>query len=233
MNEKKIAILQSNYIPWKGYFDLIDSVDVFVIYDEVQYTKNDWRNRNIIKTRHGKEWITIPARQRSLDQRIDETQVSLKNWNVKHWNTIVTNYSRAGAFKEVREFLENLYLATPFSTNLSEINKIFLVAISNFLGITTEIISSDVLQLRGDRNERLVEACLKLKANVYLSGPAASEYLQVDLFHHHGIQVEWMNYSGYPQYPQLFPPFIHGVSILDVILNTGPSAKAYIKKTSV
>ena len=107
---KKVAILQSNYIPWKGYFDIINSVDTFIIYDEVQYTKNDWRNRNKIKTSQGTQWITIPVSQKSLDQKIFETKVSFQKWNKKHWNTIKTNYGRAENFKTYRDQLENLYL---------------------------------------------------------------------------------------------------------------------------
>lgn len=233
MSHKKIAVLQSNYIPWKGYFDLIDSVDVFVIYDEVQYTKNDWRNRNVIKTRNGKEWITIAVRQTSLHQKIDETQIVLKNWNVKHWNTLVTNYARASSFANVKDFVEGLYHGMPHSLNLSEINKHFIVEICKFLGIKTKIISSRELNLGGDKSEKLVDACKKLNGSVYLSGPSAKEYLNVELFKENNITVEWMQYSGYPEYPQLFPPFEHSVSILDLILNTGSSAYNYIKRNGI
>jgi len=226
----KIAILQSNYIPWKGYFDLINSVDIFVIYDEVQYTKNDWRNRNMFKTKHGKEWITIPVRQISLSQRINETHVAVKNWHMKHWNSILTNYSKAGSFKETKDFVEDLYFAEPFTTNLSEINARFIKKICFYLGITTKIIDSRELNLKGDRNEKLLDACNKLQGNVYLSGPSAKEYLKIELFAENKIDVEWMSYSNYPEYPQLFPPFEHGVSVLDVIMNTGSSAANYIKK---
>jgi hypothetical protein len=227
---RKIGILQSNYIPWKGYFDLIDSVDTFVIYDEVQYTKNDWRNRNMIKTRNGKQWMTIPIRQTNLSQRINESQVSSQNWNVKHWNTILTNYSKAPCFHEVKSFVQHLYLESPHSRNLSEINQKLITEICRFLSISTEIIVSDTLQLRGDKNEKLIEACTKLEGDVYLSGPSARAYLDVDLFKEHGITVEWMDYNGYPEYPQLFPPFDHQVTILDLIFNTGTAARNYIKK---
>ncbi len=224
----KVAILQSNYIPWKGYFDIINSVDKFVIYDEVQFTKNDWRNRNKIKSKDGLIWLTIPVRQNALEQRIDETSVALTNWNRKHLNSIVTYYSKAEHYRDVKDFVADLYMNVD-SENLSEINSYFIKAINGFLGIKTEIINSSDLGLHGDRNERLVDACKKLNGQVYLSGPSAKNYLDVKLFNDHNIDVEWIDYSGYKEYPQLFPPFCHEVSILDVILNTGSGAREFLK----
>ena len=113
---KRVAILQSNYIPWKGYFDLIGKVDEFIIYDEVQYTKNDWRNRNRIKTSSGTQWITIPVFQKSLHQKISETRVSNYNWAIKNWNSLKGNYARAPYFKFFSPILKEFYssIKTPF-----------------------------------------------------------------------------------------------------------------------
>jgi hypothetical protein len=217
---KKVAILQSNYIPWKGYFDIINSVDTFVIYDEVQYTKNDWRNRNIIKTPTGPTWLTIPVRQVSLEQKIFEAKTTLKNWNVKHWNSIKGAYSKAPYFKENETYFRDIYFSIE-TENLSEINLIFIRAINKLLGITTEIIDSRTLNLDGDKNKRLVQAVSKLSGTVYVSGPSAKNYLDETIFNKADIQVEWMDYSKYTEYPQLHPPFVHGVSILDLIFNVG------------
>jgi len=217
---KKIAILQSNYIPWRGYFDLINKVDVFVIYDEVQYTKNDWRNRNIIKTPNGPMWLTIPVRQLNLEQKINETRVSLKNWNIKHWNSIKANYTKAPYFKLYEEQFKELYLGMDTDL-LSEINLKFIHAINDILGIKTEIIDSVSLNLNGNKNERLVDAVTKLNGTHYLSGPAAKDYLDTGLFEKNNIRVEWMEYSNYSPYQQLFPPFSNQVSSLDTIFNTG------------
>lgn len=217
---KKIAILQSNYIPWRGYFDLINQVDVFVIYDEVQYTKNDWRNRNIIKTPNGPLWLTIPVRQQNLEQKINETRVSLKNWNIKHWNAIKANYTKAPYFKQYEERFKELYL--DINTDLlSEINLKFIFTINDILGIKTQIIDSLSLDLRGNKNERLVDAVLKLNGTHYLSGPSAKNYLDTKLFEENNIQLEWMDYEGYSEYQQLFPPFSDTVSILDTIFSCG------------
>lgn len=228
LTKKKIAISQSNYIPWKGYFDLINMVDVFVIYDEVQYTKNDWRNRNLLKTKKGKEWITIPVKQSRLDQTIDETKVSMSNWNIKHWKTLQAVYGKAPYFKQYKEEIEKLYLESN-SLYLSEINKQFIVGINNILNIKTPIIDSRELNLKGDASERLVSACKKLNADVYLSGPAAKAYIRYDVFEDNNIEIEWMDYEGYPEYNQGSEPFEHGVSILDLIFNEGNEASKYLK----
>lgn len=226
---KKVAILQSNYIPWKGYFDLIAKADVFVIYDEVQYTKNDWRNRNIILTHNGPQWITIPVRIESLNQKINETKVFLENWNKKHMNTLIVNYNKAPYFNFYKEAIFDLY-SNP-SQYLSEINGKFIREICKILGIDTQIIDSKELDLKGDRNERLIEACKKLNASTYISGPAAKNYLDEKAFNNNNLNVDWMDYSGYLPYKQLHEPFVNGVSILDLIFNTGPDAPQYLKYT--
>ncbi|HKC69005.1 MAG TPA: WbqC family protein [Bacteroidia bacterium] len=227
MNKRKIAILQSNYIPWKGYFDLIAKVDVFVIYDEVQYTKNDWRNRNLIQTPNGPQWLTIPVRQESLNQKIFESKISANNWQRKHISSLQGNYSRAQFFNEYKERVFNLYECQ--SNFISEVNVLFIKGICELLGIKTQIINSNELNLQGNRNIRLLEACKKLNADIYITGPAAKNYLQTDLFKQEAIEVEWMDYTGYKEYKQVYEPFSHGVTILDLIFNAGSDAKHYMK----
>jgi hypothetical protein len=224
----KIAILQSNYIPWKGYFDIIRRADVFVIYDEVQYTKNDWRNRNQIKTLQGPMWLTIPVYQENLHQKICDTHVAQPSWNIKHWNSIQNNYSKALCFKEYEADLKSLYLNIA-SKSLSEINITFIRKINEFLGIKTEIIDSRVLTLHGDKNQRLIQALKQLNGTTYLSGPSAKSYLDEESFCKESITIEWMDYSNYPEYPQQFPPFVHNVSVLDLILNMGTKATQFLK----
>lgn len=215
---KKVAILQSNYIPWKGYFDIINSVDVFIIYDEVQYTKNDWRNRNYINSNQGLQWLTIPVKVDSLNQKICDTKVSFPKWNKKHWNTIKTNYGKADGFKLNYDRFEQLYLEK-HSEYLSQINLKFIKAINDYFGIKTEIINSIDLNLNGDKNSRLLDAIKKVNGDYYLSGPSAKSYLDVKLFEDEGIHVKWKSYSNYPIYPTLHTEFAHGTSILDVIFN--------------
>lgn len=222
-----VSILQSNYIPWKGYFDIIAKSDVFVIYDEVQFTKNDWRNRNLIKTQEGLEWISISVRQESLKQKIFETKILLHNWSKKHKSTLQTNYGKAPYFKEYKDSIFEIYDSQ--STELSQINRLFIEKICAILAIETKIIDSRELNLEGDKVERLIDACKKLNATKYLSGPAAKNYMNEVLFNENNIELEWMDYSNYKEYNQLYLPFEHGVSVLDLIFNEGPNARSFLK----
>ena len=225
---KTVAILQSNYIPWKGYFDLINSCDIFVLYDDMQYTKNDWRNRNKIQTNQGLKWLTIPVRQEKLSQRINETKISDPRWSRKHWATITHNYTKAKCFNDYKDLFEDLYL-NMHEELLNEVNYRFIVAINKIIGIDTVIIKSSEFKLVQGKSERLLDICNTLGADVYLSGPAAMDYLDVQLFQQEGIGVEWMHYDNYPVYQQLHKPFEHGVSILDLIFNEGLESRKYLK----
>ena len=225
---KKIAILQSNYIPWKGYFDIINRVDEFIFYDDVQYTKNDWRNRNKIKTSTGSIWLTIPVRQENLTQKINDTKVSQDNWAEKHWKSISLNYSKAAYFNFYKDRLGKFYteMKTPY---LSEINRAAIELLNSFLGINTVLTSSSDYKLIEGKNERLIDLILQAGGTHYLSGPSARDYIKEDLFKDAGIEISWMDYSGYPEYLQFNPPFDHAVSVLDLVLNTGPDAMKYMK----
>ncbi|OGI04822.1 MAG: hypothetical protein A2Y25_04345 [Candidatus Melainabacteria bacterium GWF2_37_15] len=228
---KKVAILQSNYIPWKGYFDLINSVDEFVIYDDVQYTKNDWRNRNKIKTPNGVKWLSIPVEtsgRLTSGRSIRETKIVDKDWNKKHWDTIILNYSKAEYFNDYKEIFEELYQNCT-NEYLSEINYAFLTKINDILGIKTNITQSNQYDLSGGRIERLINICKSLNASEYISGPAARNYIDEDLFKQENIKLTWMDYSGYPEYNQLYPSFEHAVSIIDLIFNQGQNSTRFMK----
>ena len=217
---KTVAIIQSNYIPWKGYFDMINLVDEFVLLDDVQYTRRDWRNRNKIKTSQGLHWLSIPVEVKGkYDVAISEVRVADQAWASVHWKTLVHAYGKAPCFNEVRQWLEPLYADMP--SRLSEINKTFIDGVNRYLGITTPVHWSSSFLTPDDKNLRLLSICRELNASCYLSGLAAKGYLDVHQFEEAGIAVEWMDYSGYPEYPQLYPPFVHGVSILDLIFNVG------------
>ena len=226
---RRVAVIQSSYVPWKGYFDIVNLVDEFVIYDSVQYTRRDWRNRNRIKTREGLRWLTIPVEAKgNYRQRLSETKVSDPRWAHRHWRTLSHNYARAPFFQEYRAWLEELYLASE-EVLLSAVNERFIRSICGLLGIRTRISRSPDEESGGDRTERLVQLCRAVGASQYVSGPTARSYLDESRFARAGIAVTYMDYSGYPEYPQLFPPFHHEVSILDLILNAGPDARRYMK----
>ncbi len=231
-SNKRCAILQSNYIPWKGYFDLINSVDEFVIYDDVQFTKNDWRNRNRIKTPHGVQWLTIPVNMRGrMSRRIDEIEVADSKWASKHWMTLTQNYSKAECFSKFKDVFESFYLGCSHD-KLTDINQQLIQTINSILGIKTIIRNINDFEITADRCTRLVKVCQAVGASVYVSGPAAQSYLDTKLFLAENIEVSWMDYSGYSEYSQLFPPFSHEVSILDLIFNQGDMATSFLKSFS-
>ena len=226
---KTVAIVQSNYIPWRGYFDLINSVDEFILYDDMQYTRRDWRNRNVIKSRNGPTWLTIPVQTKgNYFQKIKDTAVADGKWARQHWRSIVHNYSKASHFSDYVKLFEELYSIAQ-DQFLSQINHRFIEAICRILGITTTISWSMDYELKNDRTERLVSICQQSGATNYLSGPAAKSYLDEELFACRGIALAYMDYSGYPEYKQLYPPFQAAVSVIDLIFNEGPDATNYMK----
>jgi hypothetical protein len=226
---KTVAIVQSNYVPWKGYFQMIDAVDEFILADDLQYTRRDWRNRNRIKTAHGLAWLTIPVQVKGrYEQRIDETAISDPSWAERHWRTLRHEYARAEGFEAAAAQLERLYEACAGERLLSAVNRRFLEAICGWLGIVTPLTRSTDYRPEGRRGERLLSLCLQAGADAYLSGPAARAYLDEKLFADAGVAVRWMEYGGYPEYPQPHPPFEHHVSIVDLLLCTGEEAPAYV-----
>jgi hypothetical protein len=226
---KKIAILQSNYIPWKGYFDMIAAADEFIIYDDMQYTRRDWRNRNQIKTPQGLQWLTVPVQVKGkYEQKINETIIDGTDWKLTHWKTIVQNYSRASCFKEISALFEPLYLENTY-THLSNLNRCFLEAICNYLEINRNISDSSEFTWADGKTERLAELCKQVGGTEYISGPSAKDYIDKRVFDNMGIVLTWFDYSGYKEYPQLWGDFTHGVSILDLLFNCGKDSSKYMR----
>jgi len=227
--KKKVAILQSNYIPWKGYFDLINLVDEFILYDDVQYTRRDWRNRNRIKTSKGSAWLTIPVQVKDkFSQKIKDTKISDPRWGQKHWKTLVQNYSKAEYFKEYKEIVEPLNLVSKEKV-LSRVNFEFISRLNRILGITTKISWSMDYKTSGGKAEGIINLCEEAGGTEYISGPKAKAYLTDALFNERGITLTFMDYSGYNEYDQFFPPFDHHVSILDLLFHKGPKAGQFMK----
>jgi hypothetical protein len=226
---KRVAIVQSSYVPWKGFFDLIRAVDEFILLDEVQFTKRDWRNRNRIKTKDGLAWLTIPVHTKGKSaQLIQETRISDPSWAERHWQTIRQAYARAPFFEQYAAVFEPLY-AGPVSDRLSITNHSYIAAICQALAIRTPLKWSSDYQPGEGRNQRLIDLCVKSGATEYLSGPSARAYLDERAFASAGVTVRFADYDGYPEYPQLHPPFEHAVSALDLLFCTGPRALDYMK----
>lgn len=226
---KKIAILQSNYIPWKGYFDLIASVDELILFDDMQYTRRDWRNRNIIKTPQGTAWLTVPVIVKGrYHQRIRDTEIDGTAWVREHLDTLAHNYRRAPHYDEISAWLAPLYLNQPHS-HLSTLNRTLVEGVCRYLGIDTRITNSWDYDVSGDKTSRLANLCLQAEADEYVSGPAAKAYIDETVFRDAGVGLHWFDYSGYPEYPQLWGSFDHAVSIVDLLFNCGPDSHRFMR----
>ena len=226
--KKKAAIVQSFYIPWKGYFDLINSVDEFILFDDMQYVRRFWNNRNRIKTPSGLIWLTVPVQVKGkFTQAIKDTIINDEKWAEQHWETITRNYARASYFDRYSALFESLYLECS-EVNLSRINHRFISAVMEILGIETKISWSVDYRCPRGKTERLVSLCKQAGAEIYVSGPSARDYIEESLFEEAGIELRYMDYSGYDEYPQLHPPFVHEVSVIDLLFNTGPQAPDYM-----
>ncbi|PDS64690.1 WbqC family protein [Rhizobium anhuiense] len=226
---KKVAILQSNYIPWKGYFDLIAAVDEFILYDDMQYTRRDWRNRNQIKTPQGVVWLTVPVKVKGkYHQTIRETEIDGWDWAAAHWKSIVLNYKKAPFFDDIANFLEPIYQRENHR-NLSALNRELLEIVCRYLGITTPITNSWDYLLVDGKSERLADLCLQAGGTEYISGPAAKDYIEERAFSDRGLKLSWFDYQGYPEYSQLWGEFVHGVTVLDLLFNCGKDSPAFMR----
>lgn len=229
---KKIAILQSNYIPWIGYFDLIASVDIFILYDDMQYTRRDWRNRNQIKTPQGVQWLTVPIQVKGqYKQLIKHAVIDGDGWASTHWKTIIQNYSKAPYFSDISKWLEPLYLSNTYA-HLSDLNRRFIEAICYYLEINTKIHNSWDYQLVEGKTKRLAELCIQAECNEYISGPSAKTYIDENVFDERGIKLTFFEYPNYSEYSQLWGKFAPRLSILDFIFNCGKNARNFMRNMS-
>jgi hypothetical protein len=230
----KCVIFQPSYIPWRGYFDQIALADVFVFFDDVQYDKHGWRNRNRIKTHQGPVWLSIPVFSKgATSQHILINQVEINNrhpWNTKHLRTLQQAYSKAPYFDRYADLLKNFYTDPP--KMLADFNIDLSIALASELGIDdTRFMRSSELKVGGQKTDRLIAILEKLGADHYISGPSARAYIEPWKFAAAGIQLTYMQYN-YPKYPQLYPPYDPKLSILDLLFMTGPEAMAYIQPQS-
>jgi WbqC-like protein family len=215
----KVVVLQSNYIPWKGYFDLIHDADVFVFYDEVQYTKNDWRNRNRIYTKNGLQWLTIPVNKEAVNGKISEVKLST-DWQELHYKSLYLGYKSAPHFAQL-ELLINDYLKEKKWQSLKELNQYLIVKISGLIGIKTRFLDSANYRLEGDKIDKLIDLVAQVGGTEYISGPSGMNYLSeaAPLFEAKNIKLTFKKYGNYVPYTQLKDPFEQAVSILDLVAN--------------
>ena len=223
----KVAILQPSYLPWIGYFEQIASVDNFVFYDDVQYTKNDWRHRNKIKAQNTSLWLSVPVHYSSQELinhvKVDDT----KKWRVKHIKTLKQYYGKTPYFQEVFPLLEKHI--TDFSTiHLSTLCIALIQDIANYLEIRTQFHLASQLQIEGDKNSRLLNICNHFNADIYYCGAASQNYLDTLLFKQHNIDVTFQEYQ-HPIYKQVGDNFVPYLSIVDLLFNCGKNSLTLLK----
>jgi WbqC-like protein family len=225
-----VVILQPSYIPWRGYFDQIRRADLFIFYDDVQYDKHGWRNRNQIKTLHGKKWLTIPVNSKGVTGGIPIRDVRIdwsKPWADTHLKSLMTAYSKAPYFKEYFPLLESIYQRR--DEFLADFTIASSIALAQELGITSTrfMRSSEMPDIEGRRTDRVIHILKRVGATHYLCGPSASSYMEPEKFNDAGIPFEYMQYN-YPEYLQLYPPYDPYVTIMDLLFMTGRDAYKYL-----
>jgi WbqC-like protein family len=226
----KCVILQPSYIPWRGFFDQIRQADVFVFYDDVQYDKHGWRNRNQIKTPTGKQWLTIPVSAKgAVTEHVAINEVPIiwsKAWNKEHLRTIRQHYGKAPHFKAYEPLLDEFYERK--DTLLADFTIDFTIALARALHIEhTQFVRSSTMGIGGKKTDRVIAVLQSVGADHYISGPSAKDYIETEKFDAAGIRLDYVEYD-YPEYPQLYPPYDPAISILDLLFMTGDKALSYI-----
>lgn len=226
----KCVILQPSYIPWCGYFHQIFKADLFIFYDDVQYDKNGWRNRNRIKTSQGLQWLTIPVHTKGSvpeNTPINKIKISWeKPWSLHHWRGIQFAYQKAPFFSQFKDYFSEVYSRKP--EYLADFTIETTIEIAHLLGIkhTQFIRSSELPNIEGTKTDRLISILGSVGANQYISGPSAKDYIEKEKFEDAGIELDFMSYT-YPEYEQLHPPFESQVSIIDLLFMLGNNSMKF------
>lgn len=223
MGNRTIGILQPGYLPWLGFFEQMYKSDVFVIYDDVQYDKEGWRNRNRIKTANGIQWLTVPVHVKLSDMPlIKDVKIDNKeNWRKKHLLSIKHSYSKARFYKEHIGIFEEAYSMD--WEYLVDIDMHFILKLADSLGmVAKKIVRSSGIEAGrgGDRIERLINICKAFGADVFYEGASGRSYIDNSAFAVHGIKVEYQDYK-HPVYKQLYGDFVPYLSVVDLLLNHG------------
>jgi len=226
----KVAVLQPGYLPWLGFFEQIARVDTFVVYDDVQYTVNDWRNRNRIKTPTDVSWLTVPVKkEKHLEKFIKDIEIdNSQHWQIKHLGKLQSSYNKAKYFTEIMELIDEIFKKD--YKFLIDVDMDFINKVNEYLSVSTKLIFSSNIPSVGSKSERLLSICKYFSTTHYLSGSAARNYLKESIFTKDGIVIEWQDYK-HPYYNQLWlkeQGFISHLSIIDLLFNQGPDSLAIL-----
>jgi hypothetical protein len=224
----RIGILQPGYLPWLGFFEQMYRTDVFVLYDDVQYDKEGWRNRNRIKGANGALWLTVPVHVKLSDHPlISEVRIDNKaNWRKKHLMSLKMNYAKAPFFSKYIGIFEEAFSRE--WDYLVDIDMYFILKLSDCLGLgNKKIVRSSELNVEGDRIERLINICKMFDADVFYEGASGKDYLDSHYFSEQGITIEYQDYF-HPVYKQLYGDFIPYLSLVDLLFNHGDESLAIL-----
>lgn len=224
----RVAVLQPSYLPWMGYFGMIDLADIFVFYDDVQFSAQCWQQRNRIKLATGQwTWLSVPVIH-NFGQKINEVQINTSNWKKKHWATIYQSYAKAPYFKQYQNDIESIYSRE--WKLLSDLNIFIVTRFSELLEVHIPQFkrSSDFGDIPGMKTDRLLQVLEHLGADTYIANPGSKDYLEIDKFKEQAIKVYWYEFL-HPTYPQIRGEFIPYMSVLDLLCNTGPESVNYIR----
>jgi hypothetical protein len=228
----RAVVLQPTYLPWMGYLGMIDIADIFIFYDDVQFSVQSWQQRNKIKSMDGNwMWLSVPI-VRKFGQNINEVQVNnTSNWRRKHWSSIYQSYAKAPCFKDYKEEIERIYKKE--WEYLSDLSISIIEKLSELLGVNMPkfIRSSELGDIKGEKTGRLLAILEKIGVDEYISGPAAKDYIEIERFRQKGIKLYWYEYQ-HPVYPQIRGEFIPYLSAIDLLFNTGEDAINYIRAGS-
>jgi len=224
----RVTILQPSYLPWLGFFEQMSRSDKFVLLDDVQYTRRDWRNRNRIRVRENWIWLTVPVQQKSrFSQSLLETRIDNSAWRRKHLETLRQHYCKAPFFEKYFPRCQQVYekdWTFLFDLCLETIN-----LIKEEMGIETPLLRSSEMKPGGEKTERLVSICRELGATHYLSGESGSNYIAEEDFSSQGIALEYQNYE-HPVYPQRYTGFVPHLSAIDLLFNCGEQSLGILKQ---
>jgi len=222
-----VAIHQPQFMPWLGYFDKIDKADVFCFLDNVQYKKNEWQNRNRLKTAQGMQWLTVPVRFR-FPQMINEVEINnSENWRRKHLQALHTNYRKAPYFNAYIQVFEDMYSRD--WRYLSDLNIFATTQLMTALGLEqTRTVRASELTLSRDPTQRLIDICRVFGGDVYLAGQGGASYMAMEQFEGTGIDVVFQDFR-HPSYEQLYGEFLSHLSSLDLLFCCGPDSLNIIR----
>jgi len=225
----RVGIHQPMYLPWLGLFERVYDCNVFVLLDNVPYSKNYFINRNKIKTADGGIWLTIPVLTKGrFKQLIKDVQIdNATPWPRKHWKSIYYSYNKAPYFSKYADFFERTY-KTEWIYLIDIIDHLFFF-ILKALKINTPIIKASELGIKGKKEELILSICKTVKADEYLSGPDGKNYLNLRLWRENNIKVIFHNYH-HPKYPQLYGEFLPQMSIIDLLFNCGDESLKILSK---